>query len=64
MYELILDLNKNGKTILMISHDIAASVKYASHILCIGVGFPLFFGTKTDYLKSEAGCKYTGMSGG
>ena len=69
MYELIADLNKNGtsgeasrgKTILMISHDIPASIKYASHILHIGEGLPLFFGTKAEYLKSETGRKYTGM---
>ena len=71
MYELIALLNKNGtssetsrgKTILMISHDIQASVKYASHILHIGEGLPLFFGTKQEYLRSEAGCKYTGIGG-
>ena len=61
MYELIEDLNKSGKTILMISHDIPASVRYASHILHVGEGLPLFFGTKADYLKSETGCKYTGI---
>ena len=63
MYELIADLNKTGKTILMISHDIPASVKYASHILHIGEGFSLFFGTKTEYLISETGRKYTGIGG-
>ena len=64
MYELIADLNKSGKTILMISHDISSSVKYASHILHIGGGAPLFFGTKAEYIKSEAGCKYTGANEG
>jgi len=64
MYELIAALNKTGKTILMISHDIPASIKYASHILHIGDGLPLFSGTKAEYLKSETGCKYTGIGGG
>ena len=37
MYQLIRNLNKkDGITIIMISHDIAAAVKYATHILHIG----------------------------
>ncbi len=53
MYDLIDELNKEGITIIMISHDIAAAVKYASHILHIGD--EVFFGSKEDYLKSESG---------
>lgn len=64
MYELIAGLNKNdGITVIMVSHDIAAAVQYASHILHIS-HTPLFFGTKEDYLKSDTGKKFTGMSGG
>ena len=33
MYDDIADLNKNGMTVIMISHDINASEKYASKIL-------------------------------
>ena len=55
MYDLIRKLNKSGITIMMISHDITASVKYASHILHIGKQSALFFGKTADYLKSEAG---------
>ena len=47
----------------MISHDIDASVKYASHILHIGSQASLFFGTKLDYLKSQAGRIYAGLEG-
>ncbi len=53
MYSLIEDLNKEGVTIIMISHDIAAAVTYASHILHIGAR--IFFGTKEEYVKSDAG---------
>ena len=53
MYKLIADLNHEGITIIMISHDIAAAVRYASHILHIGSN--IFFGTKDSYLKSDAG---------
>lgn len=55
MYDLIADLNKNDDiTIIMVSHDINAAVKYASHILHIG-SEQLFFGTKQDYIKSNVG---------
>ncbi|MBQ7604677.1 MAG: metal ABC transporter ATP-binding protein [Clostridia bacterium] len=51
MYELIESLNKtDGITVIMISHDIEAAVKYADHILHIG--HEVFFGTKEEYLKS------------
>ncbi len=53
MYDLIEKLNKEGITIIMISHDIAAAVRYADHILHIGDGF--FFGTTEEYLESETG---------
>jgi len=58
MYDVIESLNSEDITIIMISHDIAASVKYASHILHIGNQSSLFSGTKPDYLKSDAGCIY------
>ncbi|MCR5217955.1 metal ABC transporter ATP-binding protein [Treponema sp.] len=53
MYKLIAELNEEGITIIMISHDIAAAVKYASNILHIGKN--VFFGTKNEYLKSDIG---------
>ena len=56
MYELIEKLNDEGITVIMISHDIACSVKYAKHVLHIGNDF--FFGTVEDYRVSSAGRKY------
>ena len=53
MYSLIEELNREGITIIMISHDISAAVRYASHILHIGE--EVFFGTKEAYLDSEEG---------
>ena len=53
MYDLIEQLNKEGITVIMISHDVAAALRYASHILHIGD--TVFFGTKEEYLKSDAG---------
>ena len=50
MYGLIRRLNReDGVTILMISHDITATLTYASHILHLGRR--VFFGTKADYLR-------------
>lgn len=53
MYSLIEMLNKEGITIIMISHDIGAALRYATHILHIGSH--LFFGTKEDYVRSDSG---------
>lgn len=53
MYELIEGLNKEGITIIMVSHDIEAAVRYASHIL--HVGDTVYFGTKEEYLQSREG---------
>lgn len=53
MYDLINTLNKrDGITIIMISHDLDAAMRYASRILHIGS--TVFFGSKEDYLKSDA----------
>ncbi|MEE5991717.1 MAG: metal ABC transporter ATP-binding protein [Oscillospiraceae bacterium] len=54
LYELIASLNKEGITIIMVSHDMAV-VRYATHILHIGSQKQLFFGTRDDYLNSSIG---------
>jgi zinc transport system ATP-binding protein len=64
MYKISDELNKNGTTVIMVSHDIAASVQYASHILHIGGRSGLFFGTKDAYIKSDIGRIYANMKGG
>ena len=54
MYELIETLNREqGITILMISHDIQAAVRYARKILHIG--HECFFGTTEEYVASQIG---------
>lgn len=53
MYDLIENLNREGITIIMISHDIVAAIRYASHILHIGD--TVFYGTKEEYLESNVG---------
>jgi zinc transport system ATP-binding protein len=49
MYELIRDLNQQGLTIIMITHDMAASATYATHILHIGNRSALYCGAKDGY---------------
>ena len=64
MYELIESLNKkDGMTVIMVSHDMNAAVKYASHILHLG-GKQLFFGTKNDYMNSKIGRAFLSVMGG
>jgi len=63
MYELIKRLNGEGITIIMISHDIAASVKHASHILHLGGNMQSFFGTTAEYLESDIGRSYACLGG-
>lgn len=63
LYALIERLNREDKiTVLMISHDIEAALRYADHILHIGQ--QVFYGTKEDYLKSAAGRLFVSMEGG
>ena len=58
MYELIERLNRErGITVIMISHDIGAALRYASHILHIGDR--VFCGTKAAYLESGIGASFT-----
>lgn len=58
MYKLIKNLNKDGITIIMISHDIDAAKVYASHILHLGEN--VFFGTKNDYIRANIGFNSNG----
>lgn len=53
MYRLIESLNKEGITIIMVSHDMKAALEYANKILHIGHG--VFFGKKEEYIKSKEG---------
>lgn len=61
LYALIESLNKEGVTIIMISHDMEAAMRYGSHILHVDKS--TFFGTKDEYLKSDAGRRFLLLNG-
>ena len=50
LYEIVSSLNKEGITIIMISHDLSV-LKYANKVLHIG--HQTFFGDKESYYKSQ-----------
>lgn len=55
LYELIYRINKEDViTIIMVSHDVEATLNYASHIIHIGEN-QTFFGSKYDFLKTDDG---------
>ena len=62
MYQLIQQLNQDGITIIMISHDVNSAIKYASHILYIDE--TPYFATKEEFTKSKVGRKFSHLIGG
>ncbi|MCR5731413.1 MAG: ABC transporter ATP-binding protein [Sphaerochaetaceae bacterium] len=61
LYETIVNLNKEGMTIIMVTHDIHPALNSASHILHLGK--KIFFGTREEFFESEAGKEYLKESG-
>ena len=62
MYQLIGDLNRrDGITIVMISHDLEAALRYATHILHIGAR--IYCGPVEGYLNSETGARWLAKGG-
>lgn len=61
LYELIKHINNDHKiTVIMVSHDMEATLKYASHILHLSHE-SMFFGTREEYLESEYGRKFVDL---
>lgn len=60
LYAMTKELNeKDGITVIMVSHDVMSAKKYASHILHIKHE-QLFFGTTADYMETELAHSYLG----
>lgn len=50
MYELISSINQSDVTVIMVTHDISAAMKYASHILCLRQD-SWFYGTPQEFME-------------
>ncbi|MCH5205305.1 MAG: metal ABC transporter ATP-binding protein [Oscillospiraceae bacterium] len=53
LYGLISEINQSGVTVIMVTHDMSAALKYASHVLCMRED-DCFFGTTAEFMKSDA----------
>ena len=62
MYSMISQLHKEGITVIMISHDIEAALRYATHILHIGR--EVFFGSKETFKRGMFLGSYSAVTGG
>ncbi len=56
-YRLIRELNEDGVTIVMVSHDIHCVTRNASHVLHLGYGHS-YFGKTEDYMNSDLVASY------
>ncbi|MCH5195170.1 MAG: metal ABC transporter ATP-binding protein [Oscillospiraceae bacterium] len=51
-YELISRINKEGITVIMVTHDISAALKYANRVLCMRED-SFFFGSLEEFKNSD-----------
>ena len=63
MYSIISELNCEGITVIMISHDVSSAIKYSSHILHMARK-PKFFGKTEEYIKSDVFSAFLKGGGG
>ena len=56
-YRLLNTVNRNGMTIIMVSHDVEEAVRSCTHILHLSC-HPLYIGTAAEYKNSPIGRKY------
>lgn len=59
LYQLIAQINQEGMTVIMVSHDVAGILPHASHILHLKK-HQVFYGTVNDYLAVPAGKEFIG----
>ena len=60
LYNIISEINLNGMTIIMVSHDMSTVEKCATHVLQVRHK-QIFFGTNKEYINSDA---YAALVGG
>ena len=61
MYDLLAGLHREGMALILVSHDMDAALKYATHILHLGRS--VFFGTRAAYENSALGRRFAGREG-
>ena len=60
LYELIEKVNKEFDiTVIMVSHDVEAAIRYSTHILHLS-NSECFFGTTGEYLDTQEGKRFAG----
>ncbi len=59
LYKTITQINNDGITVIMVSHDVEGAIKHSTHILHLQ-NEPLFFGKTEDYINSKAGKRFLG----
>ena len=60
LYKTLRYLNeREGMAIIMVTHDIDAALRYATHVLHLGHQ-QLFFGTAAEYKQSDAARRFLG----
>jgi zinc transport system ATP-binding protein len=52
MYALLKGLNRDGMTLVMISHDLKSALRYGNKVLHLRVR-PLFYGKTSEYVKTD-----------
>ncbi len=63
LYQIIADLHAaHGMTLLMVTHDMEAALRYGKHILHLSHGFT-FYGTAEEYALSPLGRSFGGGGG-
>lgn len=61
LYRLVEDLHRSGVTVIMVTHDVTAALRYATHILHVSHK-PLFYGTKEAYLQTPTGQAFASLA--
>lgn len=61
LYRQLADAQREGMAIIMVSHDLHASLHHANKVLHLG-SRQLFFGSVADYRQSAIGQSYLGLS--
>ena len=63
MYGIISEINRSGVSVVMVSHDLDAALKYSSRVLHLDHTVK-FFGDTSDYLRSSVFERFSAGKGG